>query len=258
MSARRAARPAHDTRKIIGTILWLQILLALVLFGADLMRVIPRIAMPSRAPGLTEPTRPGDQTRRYDPAELPQRESPPGARPVPQTGDMPSRLAFELANWQDERALTLTGMISPGDADRFAEWGESNEIPATVFLNSTGGSVSDALAIGRQLREAGAATRMSGADVCLSACPYLLAGGTERRVAEGAMVGIHQHYFGENTALPAFLAVEDIQRGQGAVMAYLEEMGVDPLMMQPALVTPPDEIYLLTPEEMEAYGLVTE
>lgn len=254
MSARR---PAHDTRQIVAAILWLQIVLALVLFGADLMRVIPRIALPSKAPGLTEPTRPGDQTRRYDPEDLPRRESPPGARPVPQTEDMPSRLAFELADWQDGEALTLTGTISPGDADRFAEWRETHEIPGTVFLNSTGGSVSDALSIGRQLRGSGAATRMSEADVCLSACPYLLASGTERHVAEGAMVGIHQHYFGENTALPAFLAVEDIQRGQGAVMAYLEEMGIDPLIMQPALITPPDEIYLLTPEEMRDYGLVS-
>lgn len=71
------------------------------------------------------------------------------------------------------------------------------------------------------------------------------------------MVGVHQHYFGENTVLPAFLAVEDIQRGQGEVMGYLDEMGIDLRLMQPALATPPDAIYILVREELERYGLVT-
>ena len=92
---------------------------------------------------------------------------------------------------------------------------------------------------------------MTASDICLSACPYILAGGVTRRVEDGAWVGIHQHYFDENTALPAFLAVSDIQRGQGEVMAYLIEMGIDPGLMQPALMTPPDEIYLLLPEELQ-------
>ena len=85
----------------------------------------------------------------------------------------------------------------------------------------------------------------------------MLAAGTERHVHKDGFVGVHQHYFGENIALPAFLAVEDIQRGQGAVMAYLDEMGIDPLVMQHALVTPPEEIYVLLPEELETYKLAT-
>ncbi|MEL6809414.1 MAG: hypothetical protein AAFO97_16700, partial [Pseudomonadota bacterium] len=55
---------------------------------------------------------------------------------------------------------------------------------------------------------------------------------------------------------PAAFAVEDIQRGQGEVMTYLDEMGIDPLLMQHALSTPPDEIYVLLPEELERYGFI--
>ncbi|MAB16290.1 MAG: hypothetical protein CMN07_03825, partial [Roseobacter sp.] len=87
-----------------------------------------------------------------------------------------------------------------------------------------------------------------------SACPYLLAAGTSRTIPEDASVGVHQHFFGENTLLPTFLAVEDIQRGQGEVMEYLDQMGIDPLVMRHALATPSDEIYLLLPEELESYG----
>ena len=83
-----------------------------------------------------------------------------------------------------------------------------------------------------------------------------MAAGTSRDVPEDASVGVHQHFFGESTLLPAFVAVEDIQRGQGEVMTYLDQMGIDPLVMQHALVTPPDEIYLLLPEELTRYRFV--
>ena len=69
-------------------------------------------------------------------------------------------------------------------------------------------------------------------------------------------MGLHQHYFGENTLLPAYLAVEDIQRGQADVMRFLSDMGIDLLVMQHALSTPPDEIYILLPEELQRYGFV--
>jgi hypothetical protein len=58
--------------------------------------------------------------------------------------------------------------------------------------------------------------------------------------------------------LPAFIAVEDIQRGQGEVMGYLIAMGVDPELMRVALLTPPEDIYLLTPEELMQFRLVTD
>ena len=101
-------------------------------------------------------------------------------------------------------------------------------------------------------------TEMAAGDICMSACPYVLSAGVERRVAEGAFVGVHQHYFEENTALPAFLIVEDIQRGQGEVMTYLAEMGVDPLLMQHALVTPPEAIYVFLRVELVTYRIITE
>lgn len=244
--------------RMIKWVLWIQLGFAAVLFSGDLARVLPQIAWPSTAPGLNTPFAPGDQTRRFDPAQLPTREASPNSRPLPNTGDMPSRLLFEVTTWEDLPALTITGAIQAGDAARMAAFLETRATPQIVFLNSPGGSVSDALVIGRSLRDLGAATAMGDADVCLSACPYILASGVTRQIADGAWVGVHQHYFGQNTALPAFLAVEDIQRGQGEVMAYLDEMGIDPLVMQHALLTPPDEIYILTPTELVTYNFLPE
>lgn len=246
-----------DVRTMIRWILWLQVFLALILFSSDLARILPQITLRTDAPNLTQPFSPGDQTRRFRPGDLAPRDAAPGSRPLPVPQDMPSRLLFEMTDWEDAPALVLTGTISPGDVERFTDFMIARDAPEHVFVNSPGGSVGDALAIGRALRAMEVKTRMSSADICLSACPYLLAAGVQRSVDEGALVGVHQHFFGENTALPAFLAVEDIQRGQGEVMAYLVEMGVDPRLMQPALVTPPDEIYLLTPEELAEFALVT-
>lgn len=249
---------AGPVRRWIWAVLGAEVLIALYLFGSDIAQAFPRMFSPSDAPQLTEPVAPGDQTRRYRPDRLPARPAAPGQR-LPDSSSMPDRLRIETTGDASAPALRLTGTIAPGDSMRVAEALErAVPAPAVVFLDSPGGSVADALEIGRALRSSGAATRMEAADICLSACPYMLAAGTARSVAEGAWVGVHQHYFGENAALPAFLAVEDIQRGQGKLMDYLIEMGVDPTLMRHALVTPPDEIYLLMPEELEQYRLITQ
>lgn len=170
---------------------------------------------------------------------------------------MPTRLAFEFITWEDTPALTLTGAIEAGDAERFADALALNDAPQVVFLNSPGGSVYDALEIGRALRDLDVTTRLTASDICLSACPYIFAAGTARIAEDDAWLGVHQHFFDENTVLPAFLAVEDIQRGQAEVVGYLDDMGVDLRIMQPAMATPPDEIYLLTPQERTDYNLTT-
>jgi hypothetical protein len=239
----------------IKGILVLQIGIAAILFSRDIATVLPRLSLAPAAPALTQPVRPGDQTRRYDPRFAPAGPAAPGTG-LPDAGDMPARLRFTLL--PDGTTVALTGEIAQGDAARLTDWLIGRDTPGRVQLNSTGGSVSDALDIGRMLRDAGAATEVTQDAICLSACPYILAAGTDRTVHRDAAVGVHQHYFGENTALPAFLAVEDIQRGQAEVMGYLDDMGIDPLLMRPALATPPGDIYILLPEELDRYRLATE
>lgn len=234
----------------IRGVLVIQIAIAAVLFGRDIATVLPNLSLAPSAPKLTKPVAPGDQRRRYDPRHVPPR---PGTD-IPDTGDMPSRLLFEDAG----DVLRLTGAIAPGDADRFDDWLVGRALPGRVSLHSSGGSVTDALDIGTRLRAEGVETEIGAGRVCLSACPYILAGGVERRVHADGAVGVHQHYFGENEILPAFLAVESIQRGQAEVVGYLDRMGIDLRLMQPALATPPDEIYILMPEELTDFALATE
>lgn len=246
--------PTWSARGMIRAILAAQIALGALLVMADLDWTLPRTATGRDAPPLDQPVRPGDQTRRYRPDGA----TGPQKGPLRIDHAMPDRLDIAASTLGDRQILRLTGAIAPGDADRFAEALDAAS-PAlqAVYLDSPGGYVADALEIGRLIRDRGLDTRMTASDICLSACPFVLAGGVKRQVENGAQVGVHQQYFGESTLLPAFLAVADIQRGQAEVMAYLEEMGVDLRLMRPALLTPPDSIYILLREELEDYRLVT-
>ena len=203
------------------------------------------------APQLTDPVRPGDQRRQFDPDR-----AMPNLDPIRDPGTLPPRLT--LTETDTVGLVRLEGGISPGDAERIIGLMDQRTTPIdTLILQSPGGSVRDALVLGRALRSRDVTTRVLQGEYCFSACPYVFASGTTRQAEDGAAIGVHQHYFGESTILPAFVAVEDIQRGQGEVMTYLNNMGIDPLVMQHALTTPSDEIYVLLPEELETYRMVT-
>lgn len=249
MSNTATPKPRNPVGRILMGVLIFQLGLAVLLFWGDLRDGLSLPGFGPRAPSLTEPIRPGDQTRRYR-----QDRAPAPGRPMPST-PLPDRLTLTVV--EAGATALLEGAITQGDAVRITkQLDELATAPTRVILNSPGGSVRDALELGRHLRNVGLNTSMRDGDICYSACPYLLAAGVERDIPDTASVGVHQHYFGESTLLPAFVAVENIQRGQGEVMGYLDEMGIDPLVMRHALVTPPNEIYVLLPEELRAYNFI--
>ena len=245
---------AITTRGTIWGLLLVQVGLGALLAGRDILPALPGLFSPGSEPAFDVPVRPGDQTRRYRPGDMPLSPARDGNpdRPFESTGDMPDRLSF----LREGEVLHVTGGIDEGDARRFSDTLTAEAGVGTVRLNSPGGAVDEALAIGRTLRAAGLDTVLEAGDICLSACPYILAGGIDRRVDPEAQVGLHQHYFGANTYLPAFVAVEDIQRGQAEVMDYFLEMGIDPVAVRHALATPPEAIYVLLPEELERYRFI--
>ncbi|MEO1139229.1 MAG: hypothetical protein AAFW87_07210 [Pseudomonadota bacterium] len=237
-------------RILTGTLIF-QVGVGAMLVMGDVQQA--RLSLPGLgpdAPRLTEPVRPGDQRRLFRPIR-----DRPVTRPARDPGKIPQRLTLSQV---DSTTYRLEGGIADGDAERVIKLlDDAAPKPEWLILQSPGGTVSDALTLGRYLRETGINTRMLAGEFCYSACPYLLVGGRVREVDEAAQVGVHQHYFGESTILPASFAVEDIQAGQGEVMIYLDEMGIDPLVMTHALSTPPDEIYVLLPEQLRDYGFVS-
>lgn len=246
MSDHPPLKQRNPVARVLMGLLIFQIGLGLLLIIGDMQGLrLPTFA--PNAPKLTEPVRPGDQRRIFRPDR-----DRPLVQPARDPGQLPDRLVVTQSSATTYR---IEGGIEAGDAERIIDQLDTLEpTPETLILQSPGGSVQDALALGRHIRAKGMKTQMLAGEYCYSACPYLLAAGSSRDISEDASVGVHQHYFGENTLLPAAFAVEDIQRGQGEVMGYLDDMGIDPLVMTHALSTPPDQIYVLLPEELEKYG----
>ncbi len=160
--------------------------------------------------------------------------------------------------------LSLTGTIDPGSAERFAAEIEARgEYVKTVMLDSPGGSVDDALAIGRLIHEKGLTTSVPAGRLCASSCPIIFASGAERIAARTAAIGVHQIYAAALTSGPvdalsvAGVAMADAQSVTAQITRHLTMTGVAPALWLHALETPPDRLYYLTPEEMDDLDLVT-
>lgn len=156
--------------------------------------------------------------------------------------------------------LTAVGTITPGTAERFAEeLVRRGDYVETVVLDSPGGSVQDALAMSRLIRERKLATLVEDGGLCASSCPLVLAGGAERRAGRAAAVGVHQ-ISAVRTAgvvLPGAAEPEMVraQRVSAEIQRHLVEMGVEPAVWVHAMETPPQEMYYFTPEELDALAL---
>lgn len=213
-------------------------------------------------PVETREVTPGDQSRPFVRVGFPSHEDQRRrtGSPIALPDDLPPRLEFSLQDSEEHgRILLVAGAIQGGDAQRFEAYLASLETPvAVVAIHSSGGRVSEALRIGRTIREQELQTLVAPDAACVSACPYMFAGGVERIAAADAWIGLHQHYYdNQDSILPAFLAVQGVQAGQAETMTFLNDMDVDPLIMVHALKTPPEEVYFLVEEELTRYRLAT-
>lgn len=161
-------------------------------------------------------------------------------------------------------ALTLTGTIEPGAAERFAAEIEARgEYVKTVRLDSPGGSVADALTIGSLIHEKALSTEVLDGNLCASSCPIIFASGTERWAGRDAAIGVHQIYAAAlssdrfDALSVAGVAMADAQAVTAEITRHLSVAGVDPALWLHALETPPDRLYYFSAEEMERLKLVT-
>ncbi len=194
---------------------------------------------PSFLPSFLPSLRPGDDRR------------VPFKKP---DGKLAEKMTFDLMG---DGRLVATGMIAPGTADVFkAEIGKRGSYIKTVVLNSNGGSVSDAIAMGRLIREKKFSTAVENGNLCASSCPLMFAGGVERRAGDKASIGVHQVF--SPTDNPAANNMDQAQRISADCQKYLVEMGVDPRLWIHAMETPKAELYRLKPDELLALKLATQ
>ena len=192
-------------------------------------------------PSILAPWLPGGD-RRVTP--LPR---PDGATAKPMT--------FELVGGG---RLLATGTITPGLSEKFAaEVARRGDYIRTVVLNSPGGSVNDALAMGRLIREKQFATEIESGRYCASSCPLVFAGGVERRAGDKASIGVHQVAAVASANVAPRDEMDVAQRISARCQRYLGEMGINLQVWVHAMETPHDRLFVFKPDELKSLNIVT-
>ena len=173
----------------------------------------------------------------------------------PADGAMAKPMTFELVSGG---RLMAAGTITPGIAEAFAaEIGKRGDYIKTVVLNSPGGSVADALAMGRLIRARNFATEIEPGKYCASSCPLVFAGGVERRVGDKAIIGVHQVAAVGPTGALARDEMNVAQNISARCQRYLGDMGVNMQVWVHAMETPHDKLFVFKPDELKSLNLAT-
>jgi hypothetical protein len=179
--------------------------------------------------------------------------------------------------------VSATGAITADTPRAFGEFVQTHDMRgATLALDSDGGSVLGAIALGREIRQLNLATTVGhtadlGPDAggvsratlspradCESMCTFVLLAGVRRHVPAEARVMVHQIWLGDRREDPtaATYTAEDlvlVQRDIGRLAAYTSEMGGPSELLELALRIPPWEpMHALTRDELRRMRLVTD
>lgn len=202
----------------------------------------PALNLPSLLPSILAPLLPGGDRRLM---ALPQ---PDGVLGRPMTFDLVSG-----------GRLMATGTITPGISQSFAtEVAKHGDYIKTVVLNSPGGSVTDALAMGRLVRERKFATEVEAGKYCASSCPLVFAGGVERRAGNKAAIGVHQVAVSASDVLsPPRDEMSIAQNISARCQRYLGDMGISLQVWVHAMETPHDRLFVFKPDELKSLNIVT-
>ena len=180
--------------------------------------------------------------------------------------------------------IVASGAITADSARDFIRFANGRDLGgATVVLDSNGGSVHGAIALGREIRRR-ALTTMVGRAVdlasaseretaraalspradCESMCAFVLLGGVQRIVPPEARVMVHQIWLGDRRDDPtaASYSAEDlvlVQRDIGKLAQYTADMGAPIDLLDLSLRIPPWEpMHAMTRDELRRTRLATE
>lgn len=151
----------------------------------------------------------------------------------------------------------ITGLITQDDLrelPHIAEAMRGTKVTPIFFLNSNGGDVEAAIAIGRQLRKLKAAALTWDDRKCYSSCVFILAGAVQRMLSHS--IGIHRPY-SSRTDKRDYQAIQlDQRRLAKLAKNYLEEVNVSPSLYDAMVSIPPEKIKILSKAELDSYGLL--
>jgi hypothetical protein len=143
--------------------------------------------------------------------------------------------------------------IAPGDYEALLKGIKANPgkyAKKIVMLDSIGGSVSEAMRMGRLLRETGFDALVPSIGVCQGSCVYLLAAGHGKSVR--GHVGIHRPYYAGSDSVHSASSFGPSKATQAA---YFKEMQIPLELLTAINSTEPRRMRVLTPAELARYRL---
>ncbi|MEY9185814.1 hypothetical protein ABIG06_007368 [Bradyrhizobium sp. USDA 326] len=174
--------------------------------------------------------------------------------------------------------ISAVGIITADTPRDFEEFSRGRQLGgATVVLDSSGGSVNDAITLGRRFRNLGLLTTVGVSlrggqsarpavapeAYCESMCVFLLLAGKKRYVPEAAHVRVHQIWMGDRAddAKAASYSAQDlmiVERDIGRLAKYTFDMGGAGDLLSLALSVPPwEDLHELDAGELKLTNLVT-
>ena len=177
--------------------------------------------------------------------------------------------------------VSAVGVVTADSPRDFDECARSRELGgATIVLDSSGGSVNDAIALGRRFRELSMLTTVGTSILthnaqgdhgsvapeayCESMCVFLLLSGKTRYVPQHAHVRVHQIWMGDRAddAKAATYTAQDlmiVERDVGRLAKYTFDMGGTGDLLTLALSVPPWEpLHELSRAELRLGNLITD
>jgi hypothetical protein len=211
-------------------------------------------------------------------------------RTLPMRFDLRRQGPAEICGATCKTWISARGAITADSGRDFARFLSGRDFKdAVVVLDSDGGSVLGAIALGREIRKAAFATtvgrmvdlKSDGADKtalkdgniramlspradCESMCAFVLLGGVQRTVPPEARVMVHQIWLGDRRDDPtaATYSAEDlvlVQRDIGRLAQFTAEMGASIDLLDLALRIPPWEpLHTMTRDEILRTKLTTD
>lgn len=148
----------------------------------------------------------------------------------------------------------VDGQILVGDDGKFGQLVHDSTSSFIVSINSPGGDVETALAIGRLIRARQAAVSVAASAECASACVLVLAAGVKRIIYDGAKIIIHRPYF--DGVLPAGSDYDSYYKKIVEVVNnYLREMNIPTDLAGRMMRIPPHRAETLSMEEISEFML---
>jgi hypothetical protein len=147
--------------------------------------------------------------------------------------------------------IVLDGQISPGDAEAVSSIiktaNEQQKLVSGIRLNSVGGNLLEGVKIADIVRYAKIATVVANGAQCASACFVVFAAGNEKYASFAAFVGVHGASDAGRETLESNAATVSMAK-------VVRELGVPPGIIGKMVITPPDQIVWLTPDELRSMG----